>query len=180
MLKNKGENVLEKFYAALKEVLNMRISDFLKEFPDVLPRFEYVLENENIENVLKYLKDGIHYLIVVDKKKKMRGIITYIDFMIMFGKKRTSALFAPFSSATRALRKTHVPFKTLSEMKASDIMFIAPPCVSETSKVENALNNMSKTGNNFTVVVKDRNEISGIITAHSIFRAIMRKATFYE
>ena len=180
MLSGKEGSVLEKFYTALEEVLKMKITNFLKEFSDILPKYEHILENESIENILKYLKDGIHYLIVTDRKGKMRGIITYIDFMMMFGKKRSTALFAPFSSVTRSLRKARMPLKTLSEMKASDIMCIAPPYVSENSKVESALNNMSKTGNNFAVVIKGRDNVVGIITARSIFRAIIRKANLYE
>jgi len=125
MLSGKEGSVLEKFYTALEEVLKMKIANFLKEFSDILPKYEHILENESIENILKYLKDGIHYLIVTDRKGKMRGIITYIDFMMMFGKKRSTALFAPFSSVTRSLRKARMPLKTLSEMKASDIMCIA-------------------------------------------------------
>ena len=65
-------------------------------------------------------------------------------------------------------------------MKALDIICIALPHVSENSKVENALNNMSKTGNNFAVVIEGRDNVVGIITAHSIFRAIIRKANLYK
>ncbi len=179
MANNKGGNVLERFYIALEEVLEMKIADFLKEFSDILPKYEHILENESIENILKYFKDEIHYLIVTDSKGKMRGIITYIDFMMMFGRKGTTALFAPFSSVTRSLRKARMPLKTLSKMKASDVMFIAPPHVSENSKVESALNNISKTGNNFAVVIRGKDKVVGIITAHSIFRAIIRKANLH-
>ena len=59
-------------------------------------------------------------------------------------------------------------------------MCIAPPYVSENSKVESALNNMSKTGNNFAVVIKGRDKVVGIITVHSIFKAIICKANLYE
>jgi len=171
-----GKIILKKFYSALEEVLKMKIENFLEQHKDVLPKFEVVHENKSVEEVLKHLREDKHYIIVIDRKGKMRGIITYIDFMIMFGKKRTTALFAPFSSVTRSLKRAHMPLKTLAELKASDIMNIAPPHVWNHSKVEDALNNMSKTGNNFAVVIAKGEKVVGIITAHAIFRAIIRKA----
>jgi len=172
--------VAERFYQAIENILKLRIDEFMKRYSDLLPGFALIDEDEEVNRVLDLLRKGKHYIIVVDSKRRMKGIISYIDFMLMFGRRRTTALSAPFSSVGRSLRRSRMPLETFVNLSASDIMSRLPPHVWLDSQIEEALKYMSSTGSNYAVVTARDGTVMGIITAHAIFRAVLRKAGFEQ
>ena len=173
-----GTDITARFYQAIETVLAMKLTEFMEKYRDLLPRFALVEEEMEMAKVLDLLRSGKHYIIVVDKRNRVKGIISYIDFMLMFGRRRSTAMFAPFSSVSRSLRRSRMPYETLIGLSASDIMTILPPHLWTDSRVEDALKYMSSAGTNYAVVTTREGVVVGIVTAHAIFRAVLKEAGF--
>ncbi len=169
-----GERV-KRFYETLEHVLKMKLSDFIDEYRELLPRYGVIDEETNISSIIEYFEKGFSYLIIVDKKNRVKGVLSYIDFLHMFGRRKTTALSSPFSSVSRSLRHSKPSLSTFTGLSASDIIHNPPPHLLHRSTVEEALQHMDSSEHNYIIVVNESGEIVGVITLHSIFRAILNR-----
>ncbi len=172
--------LVKKFYKVMDNILHMKVKDFLDKYRDTLPKYEVIGEDTSISNIISHFENNVSYLLVVGRNRRIKGSIAYSEFLNIFGRSSTTALSAPFSSVSRSLRHSRVPLEAFSNMNASDILFSSPPCVNEDTSVREALEYMYKTGSHYVVVVNHEREIIGVITLHSIFRAIVKELKSYK
>ena len=165
----------EKFYKALENILKMKLSEFIEKYRQVMPKYRVIDEDTNMSEIVKLFREDIPYLIIVDKKGRIRGVVSYIDFLHMFGRRKTTALSAPFSSVSRSLRRSRPSLSTFSQLLASDIAHSSPPHLSLDSTVEEAIQHMHASDQNYVILVSDTGEVEGVLTLHAIFRAVLRE-----
>ena len=164
----------EKFMKAVSRVMSMRVSEFIKRYKDLLPPFDFIAEDDSVEDLLKLVREGKHYIIVIDRRGRLRGIVTYIDLLLMFGKPK--AAFLPFSSIATSFGKVKVPTETLLKIPVARVMERLPQYIRLDETVEDAATIMHMNNIHHVVIVDEEDMVWGLMTAHSIFRAILREA----
>ena len=168
----------EKFMNAVRKVLSMKISEFIRKYRDLLPQFDFITEDDRVEDLLRLVREGKHYIIVIDKRGRLRGIVTYVDILLVFGKPKSA--FLPFSSITTSFSKIRVPADSLLKIMVSRVMERLPQHIRLDESVEVAATVMHMNNIHHVVVVDRSDMVWGLITAHSIFRAILREAGIEE
>jgi len=167
-------NTIKRFIDAVNKVMAMKVSEFIKNYKDLLPPFDFVAEDDSVEELLKFVEEGKHYIIVIDRRGRLRGIVTYIDLLLIFGKPKTA--FLPFSSIATSFSKIKVPTESLLRMPVAKVMERLPQHVRLDEKVEDATIIMHVNNIHHVVIVDEEGMVWGLMTAHSIFRAILREA----
>ena len=174
MSKDKDMDRITSFYKNIEKILNMKIRDFLEKYKELLPMYEIVEESTSVDDIIAHFQRGVSYLLVTGKNKKLKGGIAYSDFLNILGRTSSTALSSPFSSVSRSLRRSRIPLESFKKLIASDILFSSPPCISEDSTIREALEFMYKSGTHYIVIVNNEKKVTGILTLHSIFRAIVK------
>lgn len=172
---NKNNRIIRKFYSITERIINMKISDFMKKYSKVLPKHIVIGENANLSDIISYFEKDIAYILVTDHNKRIKGSISYMDFLNILGRPSSTALSAPFASVSRSLRRSRSSLENLAHMHVSDILFSTPPCINGNNLVKEALEYMYRSGSHYIIVIDRNNEIHGVITLHSIFRAIIKE-----
>ena len=171
-------SITEKFMKAVSKVLSMKVSEFIRKYKDLLPSFDFVTEDDNVEDLLRLIKEDKHYIIVIDKHGRLRGIITYIDILLMFGKPKSA--FLPFSSITTSFSKVKVSVDTLLKISIARVMERLPQHIRLNETVEDAATVMHMNNIHHVVIVDENDMVWGLMTTHSIFRAILRESGIEE
>lgn len=165
------------FMKAAKNVLSMRIRDFIEKYSDLLPPYGIITEDESVEKVLDMVKEGKHYIIVVDKRGRVRGIVTYLDLLLALGgPPKAVAAFMPLASMASSLRKIKLSSEVLPKVLVKRIMERHPHHVKLTNTVEDAIDAMSRDHTYHAVIVDEKGRAKGVLTAHAIFRAVIKEA----
>ncbi len=165
---------IKKFINAVNKVMTMRVSEFIKNYKDLLPPFEFVTEDDSVGDLLKFVREGKYFIIVIDRKGRLRGIVTYIDLLLALGRPRSA--FLPFSSIATSFSRVKVPTEALLGMPVAKVMERLPQHVRLDERVEDVTTIMHTNNINHVVVVDKKGMVWGLITAYSIFRAILREA----
>lgn len=173
------ESLSEALIKGAEKVLSMSLRDFVKLFKDLIPPFDYVMEDDTLEIVLKRLFEGKHYIIVLDHRGRLKGLITYLDLVTLFSKASMKSMPYAFSSLRELLKGAGVPLGAHGEVLARDLMERLPHWVYVDETVEDAVHLMHR-DKCYHAVIRDREGmVYGVITYHSIFRAIVREAGLY-
>ncbi len=167
-------SAIKKFIDAVNKVMAMKVSEFIKNYKDLLPPYDFVAEDDSVEDLLKFVEEGKHYIIVIDRRGRLRGIVTYIDLLLIFGKPKTA--FLPFSSIATSFSKIKVPAETLLRIPVARVMERLPQHVKLDETIEDATIIMHMNNVHYVVIVDVEGMVWGLLTAHSIFRAILREA----
>ncbi|RLG80966.1 MAG: hypothetical protein DRO13_02440 [Thermoprotei archaeon] len=166
---------LEEFSQILGQVLAMRISEFLARYGDLLPMFEIIYEDQLVAELFDLLVKGKDYLIVVNGKHRLVGVITYLDILsILGGRSMPETAFAG-TTHTAMIRRGRISGSVLSKLKISLVHKRIPPHITCDHTVQDAYNLMETSGTSFLVVVDREDKPIGVITLHSIFRATMKQ-----
>jgi len=162
-----------------EKVLSMKLRDFVRLFKDLIPPFDYVMEDDPLEEVLKLLFGGKHYIIVLDRRGRLKGLITYIDLVTLFSKAAIKSAQHAFGSLRELLKSAGVSIGTHGEILAGDLMERLPHWVFIDETVEDAIDLMHRDRCYHAVIRDKEGMVYGVITYHSIFRAIVREAGIY-
>jgi len=168
-------NILEIFGESLKRILETSAGEFIKRYRDILPDFDFVHEDDSVGYVFELMSRGKDYIIVIDSKGRLRGVITYIDVLMHVGRKEHEILTTVLSSIVGSLKRSKIPTGVLSDLRISLLMRVLPPIIHENSKVIEALSAMERADTHYVLVLTRDGAVLGVITAHSIFRAAMRR-----
>jgi len=163
------------FSKAARKILSLKVEDFISKYRDLLPQYGVVGEEENIAKIIELIGNNKHYIIVVDKKNKLRGIITYLDVLLMLGGPKATAVFLPLSSIASSLRRIKVSSDVLPRISVRKIMEREPHRVKLEETIEEAIDVMEKSHTHYVVVVDKEGKVKGIITAHAILRAVLEE-----
>ncbi len=171
-----AQKLLETFAISVTEILAMKCSDFIKRYRDLLPKFEFVHEDDSVSHVFSLMSEGKDYIVVIDSHGRLRGVITYLDVLMHIGRKEHRILTTPLSSIVSSLKRSRIPAEILSDLKVSLLMKTLPPIVESNSEVLEALDAMERADTHYTLVLTPDGAVLGVITAHAIFRAAMRES----
>ncbi len=163
------------FSKITRDILSMSIKEFIDKYKDLLPSYGVVTEDDSIEKVLELVRENKHYIIVVDKHGKLRGIVTYLDILLALGGPKPTAAFLPFSSIASALRKVKLSSEVLPKVLVKRIMERTPHHIGLEDTVEEAIDMMEKYHIHHLIVVDKKGTAKGIVTAHAIFRAVVKE-----
>lgn len=170
-----SEDLLPLFSAALSKVLEMKLGEFIERYRELMPRFKVVYEDEVLSRVFQYVVQGIDYIIVVDSKGRLRGAITYIDMMMRVGEKTNHVLTSAFASVVSTIRRGRVPSETLKKLRASLFAIQLAPHMTTEHRVIDALHAMERTDAHYIIVLTPENNVVGVLTLHTIFRAAVKE-----
>ncbi|MCD6324510.1 MAG: CBS domain-containing protein [Desulfurococcales archaeon] len=159
-----------------EKVLSMTLREFVKRFKDLIPSFDYVMEDDSLDEVLKLLFKGKHFIIVLDKKGKLRGLITYLDIVTLFSKASAKAIPTAFGSIRELLKGAGVTLGSENRVRASELMERLPHWTDVDETVDEALRLMRRDRYYHTVIKDREGMVYGVLTYHSIFRAIIKQA----
>ena len=163
------------FAKAARNILSMRVKEFIEKYGNLLPPYGVIVEDENVEKVLDMIKEGKHYIIVIDKHGKVRGMVTYLDLLLAMGGPKAVAAFMPFASLASSLRKIKLSSSVLPKVLVKRIIERHPHYIRLDSTVEEAVDAMYRDHIYHVVIVDEKGRAKGILTAHAIFRAVMEE-----
>lgn len=163
------------FAKIARRILSMRISEFMERYGSLLPAYGTISESDSIESAIRMVKCGKHYIVVVDSKGRVKGVLSYLDILLAMGGRRAIASFSPLASLALSLGRIKVPPGILIKAAVRDIVERRPHYLKDEESVEEAVDVMFN-DRLYHVVVVDRNgRPRGVLTAHAIFRAIMKE-----
>ena len=169
-------SVVESLVNGAGKVLDIRVRDFIKRYRDLTPMYDCVVEDEPLSSILHHVLQGKHYVIVIDDRGKLKGIITYDDILILLGQTTLARHHIPFTGPRRLIKGSGLRPEDEGRIKAKDIMDRLPHCVPADDTVAEAVALMEREGTQHAVVTDERHMVYGVITTHSILRAILKES----
>ncbi|MET1160613.1 MAG: CBS domain-containing protein [Thermoprotei archaeon] len=162
------------FHRVLSEILQLKLSEFIKKYGVLLPKLTILHEDESVSKIFELVGKGYDYIVVTDDKNRLVGVITYLDILGLLSK-RSIIRETAFGGTVHVtmVRRGRVPVNTLAKLRVHRISKRMPPHITSDHTVEEAYNLMEETGSNFLIVVDNQDKPIGVITLHSIFRAVM-------
>lgn len=122
------------------------------------------------------LKKGIHGVPVIDKEKKILGIITMSDFFIKGYPEIYLPSYINFLKKTKFHKNVKLKQKassnTLLKAKATDIMTENCFCIPEDTEVKDILNRYSSSSLKTIPIINKELQLVGIITRSDIVKLI--------
>ncbi len=169
-------SMIESLVKGAGKVLGMKVRDFIRKYRDLTPMYDYVVEDDPLSNILRQVLQGKHYVIVIDSKGRLKGLITYDDILILLGQTSLAKHHIPFTGPRRLVKGSGLRPEDEGKIKARDIMDRLPHCVPANDTVAEAVALMEREGTQHAVVTDRECMVYGVLTTHSILRAILRES----
>ncbi len=166
-------SIVGRFVEVAKLVLSMKCRDFLRFFVDCVPKVQIVGEDETLEDIIDEMLRGASYIVIVDRRGRLRGALSYLDILHHLASE-SKHMHTPMATAIPGMRSLELSDRS-SSIRISLIARPLPPKIREDATVEEALKNMVMTESPYIIVVDKNDNVLGVITQHSIFRAISMK-----
>lgn len=168
--------MIESLVKGASKVLSMKVKNFIRKYRDLTPLYDYVVEDEPLSNILQHVLQGKHYVIVIDSKGRLKGLITYDDILILLGQTSLARHHIPFTGPRRLIKGSGLRPEDEGRIRAKDIMDRLPHCVPANDTVAEAIALMERDGTQHAVVTDEKHMVYGVLTTHSILRAVLQES----
>lgn len=169
-------SVIESLVRGASKVLGMKVKDFIRKYRDLTPMYDYVVEDDPLSSILRQVLQGKHYVIVIDRRGRLKGLITYDDILVLLGQTSLAKHHIPFTGPRRLIKGSGLRPEDEGRIKARDIMDRLPHCVLAHETVAEAVALMEREGTQHAVVTDEEHMVYGVLTTHSILRAILQES----
>ncbi len=169
-------SMIESLVKGASKVLGMKVKNFIRRYRDLTPMYDYVVEDDPLSNILRQVLQGKHYVIVIDSKGRLKGLITYDDILILLGQTSLAKHHIPFTGPRRLVKGSGLRPEDEGKIKARDIMDRLPHCVPADDTVAEAVALMERDATQHAVVTDEKHMVYGVLTTHSILRAILKES----